>query len=121
VSLSLKADTRARERTVYGPRWSVQQPVIPKKRTFSVVVTFAIANDGDSTANPDVRSSHLFINEVEIEGMGVHLVQPKSSFDVALPKQSLLFTYALEDYFKEPGVYTVRWAGDNFKAPCRLQ
>jgi len=97
---------------------SVQQPVIPKNRVNNLTLTFSMVNDGDSTVNPGVRSSHLFINGIELkEWEFISSNGPKSSFDFALPpKRTLLFSYALGEYFKEPGIYNVRWQGDNFKA-----
>jgi hypothetical protein len=37
---------------------TVQQPVIPKNRINDLTLTFAVVNDGDSTVNPGVVSSH---------------------------------------------------------------
>lgn len=98
---------------------SVQQPVFSKHRINDLTLTFAIVNDGDSTVNPGVAKSHLFINGVELKQWEfINTNGPKGSFNTALPpKRTLLFTYALGNYFQKPGVYTVRWQGENFKAP----
>ena len=98
---------------------AVQQPVFSKNRINDLTLTFAIVNDGDSTVNPGVAKSHLFINGVELKQWEfINTNGPKGSFNTALPpKRTLLFTYALGTYFQKPGVYTVRWQGENFTAP----
>ena len=98
---------------------TVSQPVIPKNRINDLTITFAIVNDGDSTVNPGVAASHLFVNGVELKQWAfISSNGPKGSFNTALPaKRTLLFVYALGMYFQKPGVYTVRWQGDNFTAP----
>ena len=98
---------------------TVQQPVIPKNRINDLTLTFAVVNDGDSTVNPGVVSSHLFINGVELkEWTWVTTNGPKTSFNTALPpKRTLLFGCGCGQYFSKPGVYTLRWQGENFRAP----
>jgi hypothetical protein len=98
---------------------TVQQPVFSKNRINDLTLTFVIVNDGDSTVNPGVATSHLFINGVELKKWGfISSNGPKGSFNTALPpKRTLLFSYGLGEYFQKPGVYTVRWEGENFKAP----
>jgi hypothetical protein len=46
---------------------TVQQPIVPKNRTNDLTLIFAIVNDGDSTVNPGVATSRLFINGVELK------------------------------------------------------
>jgi len=42
---------------------------------------------------------------------------PGTSRDSALPPtRTWMKTYSLGKYFQKPGVYTVRWWGENFKA-----
>ena len=97
---------------------TVQQPVIPKNRTNDISLTFAIVNDEDSTVNPGVPKSHLLINGVELkEWEFISSNGPGTSFDSALPpNRAWMKTYSLGKYFQKPGVYTVRWWGENFKA-----
>ena len=98
---------------------SVQQPVIPKNRINDLTLTFAVVNDGDSTVNPGIAKSHLFINGVELKQWEfINTNGPKGSFNTALPpKRTLLFSCGCGQYFSKPGVYTVQWQGENFKAP----
>jgi hypothetical protein len=97
---------------------TVQQPIVPKNRTNDLTLIFAIVNDGDSTVNPGVATSRLFINGVELkEWSFINRNGPKTTFDAALPpKRTLLFSYAVGKYFQKPGAYTVKWQGENFKA-----
>jgi hypothetical protein len=97
---------------------SVQQPVFAKTRTNELTITFAVVNDGDSTVNPGIASSHLFINGVELkEWAFISSNGPSTSFHTALPpKRALLFTCGCGQYFSKPGVYTLRWQGESFKA-----
>src|SRR5262249_28991385 len=97
---------------------TVQQAVIPKGRTNELTLTFAVVNDGDSTVNPGVASSRLFINGVELkEWAFINSNGPKTTFDSALPpKRTLLFSSGLGKYFQKPGVYVVMWEGEHFRA-----
>jgi hypothetical protein len=80
---------------------------------------FALVNDTLATVNPDVESSSLFVNGVELEvwtmiiGNGI-----RTSLFEALPLGNvLLFTYALGNFFQKPGTYRVRWEGKNYTTP----
>jgi hypothetical protein len=46
---------------------TVNQPVFPKNRTENLTLTFTVVNDGDSTVNPGIAKSQLFINGVELK------------------------------------------------------
>jgi hypothetical protein len=98
---------------------SINQPVFSKNRTDNLNLTFAIVNDGDSTVNPGVAKSHLSINGVELkEWAFINSNGPMTSFDTNLPpKRTLTHGYSLGKYFQKPGVYTLRWWDENFKAP----
>jgi hypothetical protein len=83
-------------------------------------VYFGVYNDGASAVGPNVESSHLYINGVApqdwqiVIGNGIR----NELFSSLPPGQTLQFTYLLNPrYFQKPGVYTVRWEGENFKSP----
>jgi hypothetical protein len=83
-------------------------------------INFGVVNDGQSMVNPNVESSHLFINGVEPPDWSfvIHNGIRGSSFYALPPGQALRFGYLLGPrYFQKPGVYTVRWEGENFKSP----
>lgn len=98
---------------------SIPKPVFPHNRTDDLAISFAIVNDGHSAVNPGVGSSRLFINGVEL--VDWHLIAsngPGTSFFEALPPgRTLMFGKGMKKYFEKPGVYTVRWEGQNFRAP----
>ena len=97
---------------------TINQPVFSKNRTDNLTLTFALVNDGDSTVNPGVPKSHLFINGAELKDWEfINMNGPGTSRDSALPpKRTWMKTHSLGKYFKKPGVYVVRWHGENFKA-----
>jgi hypothetical protein len=98
---------------------SVPQPIFYQDRIEDLQMSFALVNDGGSTVDPKIGSSHLLINGVEpqdwffVIGNG-----PRNEWFNALPPgQTLQFTYLLGPrYFQKPGDYTVRWQADDFKA-----
>src|ERR1035441_9439450 len=96
---------------------SVQNPVFPKNRAYDLAITFAIVNDGRTPVNPGLGSSRLFINGVELHDWHMIVTNgPCTSFCEALPPgRTLLFSKGLGTYFQKPGVYTVRWEGQNFR------
>jgi len=104
-------------RTVAAPQkfWaaiSVAQPVFPVKDAGALQLFFAVVNDGDTVANPNVEGSHLYINGSELKDWSFAIS------NVLPPGQALSFAYQLGSrYFAAPGVYTVRWEGPNFRAP----
>jgi len=99
---------------------SVAQPVFSVKETGTLLLNFAVVNDGETVANPNIEASHLFINGSEpndwrtIIGSG-----PRTAdFSALPPGRTLSFTYQLGSrYFAAPGVYTVRWEGPNYRSP----
>jgi hypothetical protein len=98
---------------------SVPQPIYGEGGTAKLTISFGVVNDGTSTANPKIGVSHLSINGVEPKDwpfvINNGLRSPESN---ALPPGHFLsFGYVLgERYFAKPGVYTVRWWGDNLTA-----
>lgn len=98
---------------------SVPQPIYGEGGTAKLTINFGVVNDGTSTVNPKIGISHLSINGVEPRDwpfiINNGLRSPESN---ALPPGHFLsFGYQLgERYFAKPGVYTVRWWGDNFRA-----
>src|SRR5207249_1112135 len=87
--------------------------------TKNLQIYFAVVNDGKTTVNPKSNSSRLFINGKELKDWSFIVGNgPRSTDYNALPSgSSLEFTYAMGDYFKTPGIYKVRWEGENFNAP----
>lgn len=98
---------------------SVPQPIYGEGGTAKLTINFGVVNDGTSTVNPKIGVSHLSINGVEPKDwpfvINNGLRSPESN---ALPPGHFLsFGYQLgERYFAKPGVYTVRWWSDNFRA-----
>jgi hypothetical protein len=99
---------------------SVPQPIFEEGAdTERLAVDFGIVNDGPSTVDPNVESSHLLINGVEPQDWSfiIHNGIRGSSFYALPPGQSLQFGYLLGPrYFQKPGIYKVRWEGENFKS-----
>jgi hypothetical protein len=97
---------------------TVQEPIFQEGRTEKLQIYFGLVNDGASTVNPRIGSSHLLINGVEpkdwpnVINNGLRTPQ----FYSLPPGQSLTFTYVLGRYFQKPGVYTLRWKGENFRS-----
>jgi archaellum component FlaG (FlaF/FlaG flagellin family) len=97
---------------------SVQPSVFVEGHTNALQLYFWVVNDGSSPINPKVESSHLLINGVEPKDwsfvIGNGLRSPQ--FYALPPGQLLEFTYLLDRYFMKPGIYTVGWFGERFKA-----
>ena len=100
---------------------SVPQPIIEEGGDVEhLPINFGVVNDGHATVDPNVESSHLFINGVEPPDWSfvIHNGIRGSSFYALPPGQALEFGYLLGPrYFQKPGAYTVRWEGENFKSP----
>ena len=96
---------------------SVQNPVFPKNRAYDLAITFGIVNDGRTPVNPGIGSSRLFINGVELHDWHIIAINgPCTTFCEALPPgRTLLFSKGLGNCFQRPGVYTVRWEGQDFR------
>jgi hypothetical protein len=100
---------------------SVPQPIyVEGSETDRLQVYFGIYNGGDSTVSPNVESSHLFVNGVEPSDWQIVISNGirNELFASLPPGETLQFTYLLGPrYFQKPGIYTVRWQGENFKSP----
>lgn len=96
---------------------SVQQPIFAEGGTDALLMKFGVFNDGTSAINPNVESSHLLINGVEPEDWPtVRINGLRTPQFLSLPPGEWLdFGISLGRYFRRPGVYRVRWEGDNFK------
>lgn len=97
---------------------SVNQPVFHNGDTRNLSIYFVMINDSNAIVNPKYRSSRLFINGKELkEWMLIVGNGPGPADDNLPPDGSLEFTKAMGEYFKKPGIYKVRWEGENFNAP----
>jgi hypothetical protein len=98
---------------------TVQQPIFAEDGIDALQIKFGVFNGETSTINPKVESSHLFINGVEPEDwstLRINGLRTPQFFSLQ-PGEWLDFGMALGRYFRHPGVYRVRWEGDNFKTP----
>jgi hypothetical protein len=96
---------------------SVEKPIIPLRDAEKLAVNFWIVNDGQIEANPQIGSSHLFINGAEPPDWLIVINNGLTTpFFWALPSGKILhFNYQLGPrYFSKPGTYTLRWEGQNF-------
>lgn len=98
---------------------SVSRPLFHAGSTSELFIHFTLVNDGGETADPKIESSKIVINGVELEESGFILGSGlRDARWKALPAgEAVEFTYALEKYFKQPGIYRVSWKGDNFETP----
>ena len=96
---------------------AVQQPIFAEGGVDALLMKFGVFNGGTSTINPSVESSHLFINGVEPEDWRNVIINGLRTpqFNSLPPGEWLDFGMSLGRYFRRPGVYRVRWEGDNFK------
>lgn len=96
---------------------SVPEPIVISGRLKQFHVTFALANDGTKAIDPKVDSWRLVVNGKE---------HPDSQFTFGNgprdrrwkslpPGDHLFFTYAIQDWFKTPGTYTIVWRGEGFE------
>ena len=98
---------------------SVPQPIFGEGGTAEATINFGVVNDGTSTVNPKIGASHLSINGVEPKDWPIVINNGLRSpeFEALPPGHFLSFGYQLgERYFAKPGVYTVRWSSENFRA-----
>jgi hypothetical protein len=98
---------------------SIPQPIFSEGGTAKLQISFGVYNDGPSTVNPKIGASHLYINGVEPKDwliiIGNGLRTPE--FEALSPGHFLSFSYMLGRYFEKPGVYRLRWEGENFGSP----
>jgi hypothetical protein len=107
-----------------SPLWAaitVPQPIyVEGSETDRLQIYFGVFNDGHSAVSPNVESSHLYINGVEPQDWWFVISNGirNELFSSLPPGQALQFTYLLGPrYFQKPGIYTVRWDGENFRSP----
>lgn len=99
---------------------SVSRPLFHTGSTKELLIHFTLVNDGAKTIDPKIEASKIIINGEELEDSGLVLGNgPRDTRWKDLPPGGMLeFAYALENYFKKPGIYRVSWKGDNFEAPA---
>ena len=98
---------------------SVPQPVYGEGGVGKLQMSFAVVNDGNTTANPRIGASHLSINGIEPKDWPIVINNGVRSpeFEARPPGHFLSFGYQLGDrYFAKPGVYMVRWWGESFRS-----
>jgi hypothetical protein len=97
---------------------SVPQPTFGETEAKKIQVSFALVNDGTSTVDPKIGDSHLSINGVEPEDWTFIINNGLApGFHAVPPGHVVSFGYLLgERFFAKPGIYTVRWWGDNFRS-----
>ena len=98
---------------------SVSRPLFHAGATKELLIHFTLVNDGSKLIDPKIESSKIIINGKELGDSGFILSNgPRDARWHALPPgDTLEFAYALENYFKEPGIYKVAWKGDDFETP----
>ena len=97
---------------------SVGQPILSEGAVERLQISFGVVNDGSTTVDPRIGASHLSINGVEPNGwfMIINNGPRTKEFEALPPGHFLSFSPMLGRYFAKPGVYTVRWWGEKFKA-----
>ena len=75
---------------------------------------------------PSIQTSNrpnLLVNGVEPKDWGNIIINGlrTPSFRALPPEQTLDFSYVLGRFFQKPGVYTVGWQGEHFKAAHHAQ
>ena len=97
---------------------SVSSPLIHEYSSNDWGLYFSLVNDADKVINPQIGSSHLYINGKEPEDWNFVINNGlRSSYDKGLPPgKFILFNYSLKQrYFSKPGIYRVLWQGADFK------
>ena len=113
-----RAETQKQAKQTLWAAISIPQPIYSEDGTANLRISFGVVNDGSSTVNPKIGASHLSINGVEPKDWPVVINNGLRTpeFEALPPGQNLSFGYMLGRYFTTPGVYTVRWWGENFTA-----
>ncbi len=96
---------------------SINEPLHQEGWTRNLLIHFTLVNDGNATLDPEIDSSKIIVNGVEIENSAFILGNgPRSPEWNALPPgRSIQFAKAMGDYFERPGIYRVSWKGENFE------
>ena len=97
---------------------SVAQPIFGEGGVEKLQISFGVVNDGSATVDPRIGASHLSVNGVEPKDWLVVINNGLRTpeFQALPPGHFLSFSYMLRRYFAKPGIYTVRWWGENFRA-----
>ena len=97
---------------------SVAQPILGEGGVEKLQISFGVVNDGSATVDPRIGASHLSVNGVEPKDWLVVINNGLRTpeFQALPPGHFLSFSYMLRRYFAKPGIYTVRWWGENFRA-----
>lgn len=97
---------------------SVPEPIVISGRLKQFHVAFALANDGTKAIDPKVGSWRLVVNGREHPGSQLTFGNgPRDGRWESLPSgDHLFFKYAIQDWFKTPGTYTIIWHGDGFES-----
>ena len=97
---------------------SVAQPIFGEGGVEKLQISFGVVNDGSATVDPRIGASDLSINGVEPKDwlMVINNGLRTAEFQALPPGHFLSFSYGLGRYFAKPGVHTVRWWGQNFRA-----
>ena len=99
---------------------SVSAPMFDEGWTKDLSIRFTLVNDGSELINPKIEASRIIINGRELENSSLIFGNgPRDARWSALPPgDNLSVAYALEQHFKDPGIYRVSWKGEGFEAPA---
>ncbi|HKI16268.1 MAG TPA: hypothetical protein VKA15_00225 [Isosphaeraceae bacterium] len=97
---------------------SVNHPVFKAGQTKDLRIEFTLVNDGEEVIDPKIPESRIVINSKELgeSELVVSSVLKDARFKALSPGDSLQFSVALGDEFKEPGTYRVSWNGAGFQS-----
>ncbi len=98
---------------------SVPEPLVTSSRLKQFQVHFAMLNEGERHIDPGVSAWRLQINGKDHPDSQLTFANgPRDERWKSLPAhQYLRFAYAIGDWFKKPGTYSIVWKGDDFESP----
>ena len=99
---------------------SVSKPIFQEGEvTKTLQIHFALVNEGKKVVDPEIRSSHLFVNGKELKDWDFIIAGGirDDRFKALPPADNLSFCYSLGSHFEKPGIYKVHWKGKDFDAP----
>jgi hypothetical protein len=108
---------------VHAKLWaaiSVSKPIFEQGEvTKALQIHFALVNEGKKVVDPEIRSSHLFVNGKELKDWDFIIAGGirDDRFKAFPPADNLSFCYSLGNHFEKPGIYKVHWKGKAFDAP----
>src|SRR5260370_39280226 len=81
--------------------------------TMALQVDFALVNEGKKVVDPEIRSSHLFVNGKELKDWDFIIANGlrDDRFTALPPGDHLSFGYDLGNHFQKPGIYKLHWKG----------